>query len=149
MVYHFELPFCKFLPWTRMFVFYRALIRLRKVCIQVFSLQLLINSRVDSALYLSMTNNIRRENSEFKPFKLEVKKNWPFVSSCSCGGVGKYILKWNNSNGARLVTKPYRLLDSVNTVKQLFWSNLKGDTTLVEACIVRKQVQENWFIYCF
>ena len=46
--------------------------------------------------------NQEKENSEFKPIKLRLR-NWPCVTSCPDGGVGKYIyqkfftsLQWEN-----------------------------------------------------
>ena len=39
-----------------------------------------------------MATGLREGNSAFKPIK-HCLENWPCVTSCFCGGVGKYIQK--------------------------------------------------------
>ena len=91
----YKLPFGKwtrrdeFKSWTRQIAFHIALIPLGKVWIQLFSLQLCVNSRADwgsSALVRQLVNE--KENSEFKSVKPRLK-NWPCVQSCPSRGVGK------------------------------------------------------------
>ena len=63
--------------WKRLFAFYKALILLGKVRIQLFSLQQWVNCRADWVL---------------KPWEGKLNsnlfKNWPCIASCSGGGVG-------------------------------------------------------------
>ena len=54
---------------TMLFTFHIMLIPLGKVCIQLSSLQLWVNSRTGCALWLGNQSR-RRENNEFKPVKL-------------------------------------------------------------------------------
>ena len=77
-----------------------ALIPLEKVWIQLFSLQLWINSMTGWILKLWFGKPVKeKENSEFKPkFHL---KNWPCVTSCLCRGVDEYIHHFVIANNIR------------------------------------------------
>ena len=68
--------------WTRLFAFHIVSIPLAKLCIQLFSLQRQLNSRIDWLFNLDMTIWHGR--------KLALK-NWPCVVSCLYGGICKYI----------------------------------------------------------
>ena len=63
----------EFKSWTRLIAFHIALIPLGKVWIQLFSLQLWVNSRLDSSTLVRQLF-LEKENSEFKPVKLRFKK---------------------------------------------------------------------------
>ena len=66
------------------------LIPLGKVWIQLFSLQLWVNSREDLVLLLWLGNQPRRRKSKnSKP--INKLKNWPCVTSCLCGEIVKHI----------------------------------------------------------
>ena len=78
-------------PWTRLMAFHKALIPVGKVWIQLFTLQLWVNSRADWILQPVVRQLVKeKENSEFKPVKLRLKIDL-CVISCLSGGVGKYI----------------------------------------------------------
>ena len=61
-----------FKSWTRIIAFHIALIPFGKVWIQLFSLQLWVNSRADWFL-LPWFFSLGERNSEFKPVKLRLK----------------------------------------------------------------------------
>ena len=82
----------EFKSWPRLIAFHIALIPLGKVWIQLFPLQLWVNSRADCSSALVRQLVQEEENSEFKPVKLRLK-NWPCVIYCLSGGFGKYG-KW-------------------------------------------------------
>ena len=74
--------------WTRLIAFHKAIIRLGMVWIQLFSLQLWVNSRADWFLQLCWGNE---------------SKNWPWVISCLSSGVGKYGYYIKKYDGESLV----------------------------------------------
>ena len=63
----------KFKSWTRLIAFHIALMPLGKVWIQLFSLQLWINSRADWVLQFGEATGLGEGKSEFKPVKLRLK----------------------------------------------------------------------------
>ena len=74
----------EFKSWTRLIVFHIALIPLGKVWIQLFSLQLWVNSWADLVKQLVK----EKENSEFRPVKLRLEID--FVSyPARAEGLGK------------------------------------------------------------
>ena len=64
----------EFKSWTRLIAFHKALISLGKVWIQLFSLQLWVNSWTEWVLSALVRQLVwEKENSEFKPVKLRLK----------------------------------------------------------------------------
>ena len=59
----------------------------KKVCIQLFSLQLWVNSRANWLFNLVKPTSL----GEGKHWIQTPLKNWPCITSCSCRGIGKYI----------------------------------------------------------
>ena len=77
---------------TRLIAFHIALIPLGKVWIQLFSLQLWVNSRTDWVLQPWGGNlSRRRKNSEFKPVKLRLKIDLVSYPARAGGGVNRII----------------------------------------------------------
>ena len=74
----------EFNSWTWLIAFHIALIPLGKVWIQLFSLQLWVNSRADYVLQPWRRNSSRNSNL------LNSAKTWLCVISCPSGGVSKY-----------------------------------------------------------
>ena len=67
---------------------------LKKAWLQLFSSQLWVNRREDEAFSTINGNQSKRRKTEFKP--VNSGKNWPSVSFCSYGRVGKYIYVYGN-----------------------------------------------------
>ena len=81
----------EFKSWTSLIPFNEALISLGKVWIQIFSLQLWVNSRADWLLQPWFSNQ-SRWTKILNLNLLNSVKNWPCVISFPCRRVGKYIL---------------------------------------------------------
>ena len=75
-----------FKSWARLIAFHIALVPLGKVWIQLFSLQLWVNSRTDWVLQPCLGKGKLWIQTCWTPLK-----NWPYFTSCSSGGVSKYI----------------------------------------------------------
>ena len=78
----------EFKSWTRLIAFHIALIPLGKVWIQLFSLELWVNSRTDWVLQPWLDNKSRK--TEFKPVKLHLKKLDLVSYPARAEGLGKY-----------------------------------------------------------
>ena len=87
-------------PWTRPIEFHIALIPLGKVWIQIFSLQLWVNSRADWFFRLGEETSLREGKLWIQTCKTPLQ-NWPSVIYCPSGGVGEYIYS-NKSNNHRV-----------------------------------------------
>ena len=74
-----------FKSWTRLIAFHIVLIPLGKVWIQLFSLQLWVNSRADWVL-----QPWSREGKLWIQTCKTPIRNWPRVISCPSRGIGKY-----------------------------------------------------------
>ena len=77
--------------------FYISLIPLGKVGTQLFSLKLWVNSRTDWFFSLGEATSLREGKPWIQTCQIPLK-NWPCVTSCPCGGIGKYIeriMKWS------------------------------------------------------
>ena len=79
----------EFKSWPRLIAFHIALIPLEKVGIQLFSLQLGVNSRTDCFFSLGEATSLGEGILWIQTCQTQLK-NWPCVISCPSGGVGKY-----------------------------------------------------------
>ena len=77
-----------FKSWTWLIAFHIALIPLGKVWIQLFSLQLWVNSRTDWFFSLGEATSLGERKLWFETCYTPLKK-WPYVISCPRGGFGK------------------------------------------------------------
>ena len=91
----------KFISWTRLIAFHKALIPLGKVWIQLFSLQLWVNSKTDRVLQPWWGNSSRRRKTEFKPVKLRLKIDLVLYPARAEGLVNRIIIIiiFNNFSG--------------------------------------------------
>ena len=114
----------EFKSWTRPFVFHIVLISLGKVCIQVFSIRLYINSKADCSLTL-VWQPIKKENSEFKTWEEWAPQGYSYsrhttgVASLWSKKVTGAVSEWETEN-----------LSSQDKIPQEVWKTRNSDTAM-------------------
>ena len=114
----------EFKSWTRLIAFHIALIPLGKVWIQLFSLQLWVNSRTDLVRQLVY----EKENSEFKPVKPRLQIDLVSYPARAEGLVNRITYKTLSNLTDRIPLsknnfhlescKVWTLQDSISTLQQ-------------------------------